>query len=230
MRAFRCIVGDEYDHVSTPAPHTIDAGSGKSTLIALIERFYDPQSGSIRLDSVDIKTLNLRWLRQQVALVGQEPVLFAGTVRENIARGKEAATMEQITEAAVSANAHNFIFKDLSDGYETQVGLRGGRLSGGQKQRVAIARAVVRQPRLLLLDEATAALDNKSEALVQTALDKFRIASQATTVTIAHRLGTIQSADAIAVIANGRVAEHGTHQQLVASGGLYCSLVMAQAE
>ena len=143
------------------------SGSGKSTIIGLLQRFYDPQAGTLMLDGVDIRTLNLRWLRQQIGVVGQEPVLFEGTVAENIGYGREGATEGEIEEAAQQANAHGFIINDLGDGYATQVGLRGGRLSGGQKQRVAIARALVRKPAIMLLDEATSALDNESEKIVQ---------------------------------------------------------------
>ncbi len=136
------------------------SGSGKSTIISLIERFYDPQGGVVLLDGVDIKELNVRWLRQQLGLVGQEPVLFMGTVAENIGFGKAGATREEIEAAAAAANAHGFITESLAHGYDTQVGQGGSKLSGGQKQRVAIARALVRAPAVLLLDEATSALDN----------------------------------------------------------------------
>ena len=153
--------------LSIPAGKTMAlcgaSGSGKSTLIQLLERFYDPQSGVITLDGHDIKTLNVRWLRGQLGLVGQEPVLFQGTVAQNIAYGKQtAATQEEIEAAAKKANAHGFITENLQNGYETEIGVRGGRLSGGQKQRVAIARALIKKPAVLLLDEATSALDNLS--------------------------------------------------------------------
>ena len=163
------------------------SGSGKSTIIALLERFYDPLSGSICLDGVELTTLNVKWLRSILGLVGQEPVLFLGTVAENIAHGKEGATLEEVEEAARMANAHGFITEALSDGYETQVGQFGGKLSGGQKQRVAIARAIIKQPVVLLLDEATSALDNESEQVVQQAIDSLMTKQQRTTVTIAHR-------------------------------------------
>ncbi|EOD40092.1 putative ABC transporter, partial [Emiliania huxleyi CCMP1516] len=181
------------------------SGSGKSTIIGLLQRFYDPQAGTLMLDGVDIRTLNLRWLRQQIGVVGQEPVLFEGTVAENIGYGREGATEGEIEEAAQQANAHGFIINDLGDGYATQVGLRGGRLSGGQKQRVAIARALVRKPAIMLLDEATSALDNESEKIA--ALDEIMSKMKRTTITIAHRLSTIRSADKIAVISGGQVVE-----------------------
>lgn len=203
------------------------SGSGKSTIISLIERFYDPQSGQVMLDGVDIKSLNVRWLREQIGLVGQEPVLFTGTVAENIMYGKTGATQADVEEAAGLANAHDFVVQ-LSEGYETQVGLRGGRLSGGQKQRVAIARAIVRKPSVLLLDEATSALDNESEKIVQKALDEIMSKQKRTTVTIAHRLSTIRHADAIAVVNKGVVVEKGTHDELLGQGGLYFDLVEAQ--
>ena len=205
------------------------SGSGKSTLIALIQRFYDPQVGSLLLDGVDIRTLNLRWLRQQIGMVGQEPVLFEGTVAENVGYGKEGVDQSEIEEAARAANAHCFITRDLGAGYSTQVGLRGGKLSGGQKQRIAIARALVRKPAIMLLDEATSALDNESERVVQKALDELMSKHRRTTVTIAHRLSTIRSADKIAVVKGGRVVEHGSHEELLQIGpsGVYFELISA---
>jgi ATP-binding cassette subfamily B (MDR/TAP) protein 1 len=206
------------------------SGSGKSTLIQLLERFYDPLSGAITLDGVDIKSLNVRWLRSQLGLVGQEPVLFQGTVAQNIAYGKlTPATQEEIEKAARAANAHAFITENLQNGYDTEVGLKGGRLSGGQKQRVAIARALIKQPAILLLDEATSALDNQSEAVVQAAIDEVMKTQRLTTIIIAHRLSTIRNADAIAVLNEGKVLEQGTHQQLLALQGLYSSLVLSQS-
>jgi len=207
------------------------SGSGKSTVINLILRFYDPYSGSLNIDGVDIKTMNVKWLRQQLGLVGQEPVLFEGTVAENIAHGKLGSTQDEIEEAARAANAHTFITNDLGDGYKTEVGLRGGKLSGGQKQRVAIARALVRKPSIMLLDEATSALDNESEKVVQAALDEIMSKQKRTTITIAHRLSTIRNADAIAVVQAGKVVEQGTHDELLGIGrrGVYFGLVEAQA-
>ena len=203
------------------------SGSGKSTVIQLIERFYDPLSGEVLFDGVDIKTLNVKWLRAQLGYVGQEPVLFNGTVRDNIGYGKPGggATQEEIEEAAKMANAHGFITDSLAEGYETPVGLKGGQLSGGQKQRVAIARAIIRRPAVLLLDEATSALDNESERIVQAALDGLMSKQKRTTVVIAHRLSTIRNADKIAVVDKGVVAEHGTHDELLAKRGLYANLV-----
>jgi ATP-binding cassette subfamily B (MDR/TAP) protein 1 len=205
-----------------------ESGSGKSTVISLIERFYDPDSGVILLDGKNLKSLKLSWLRQQVGLVGQEPVLFNDTIRANIAYGKEEVSEEEIIAAAEAANAHRFI-STLSSGYDTSVGERGVQLSGGQKQRIAIARAIVRDPKVLLLDEATSALDAESEHTVQEALDRVMVGR--TTVVVAHRLSTITGADKIAVIKNGIVAEEGQHEQLLRAfpGGAYASLVALQS-
>uniref|UniRef100_A0A7S3WWH5 ABC transporter n=1 Tax=Emiliania huxleyi TaxID=2903 RepID=A0A7S3WWH5_EMIHU len=203
------------------------SGSGKSTLVALLERFYDPQGGAILLDGVDLRDLNVRWLRAQLGLVGQEPVLFQGSVADNIRYGKAGASDADVEGAARLANAHGFITSSLADGYATQVGLKGSRLSGGQKQRVAIARAIVRKPAVLLLDEATSALDNESERVVQAALDAVVAETRRTTLVIAHRLSTIRNADSIAVLSEGRVVEKGTHAELLSLGGLYTRLVMA---
>jgi len=204
------------------------SGSGKSTIIQLLERFYDPLSGSVQLDGADIKTLNVRWLRSQLGLVGQEPVLFQGSVSENISYGKQGgATQAEIEEAAAMANAHAFITENLAKGYATDVGLKGGKLSGGQKQRVAIARAIVKKPAVLLLDEATSALDNESERIVQAALDEIMTKQKRTTVVIAHRLSTIRTADKIAVISEGTVLEEGTHDELLDKRGMYMNLAMA---
>ena len=217
--------------LTIPAGQTValcgPSGSGKSTIIQLIERFYDPQSGMVLLDGTDIKTLNVKWLRSQLGLVGQEPVLFRGTVAQNIAHGKPGASQSEIEDAAKKANAHSFIMDNLSDKYETEVGQGGSKLSGGQKQRVAIARAIIKQPSVLLLDEATSALDNESEKVVQAALDKIMNEGQMTTVVIAHRLSTIRNADKIAVVYEGTISEEGTHDQLLSNQGLYASLVMS---
>lgn len=210
------------------------SGSGKSTIVGLVERFYDPVGGEIHLDGHDISTLNLRWLRQQMSLVSQEPTLFSTTIFGNIAHGLigtkfEKADLEKkrslIEDAAKKANAHDFVV-GLPDGYETNVGDRGFLLSGGQKQRIAIARAIVSDPKILLLDEATSALDTKSEGVVQAALD---VAAQGrTTIVIAHRLSTIKTADNIVVMAKGRIVEQGTHNALVEAQGAYYNLVEAQ--
>ncbi|CAM8927452.1 unnamed protein product [Rhodiola kirilowii] len=201
-----------------------ESGSGKSTVISLLQRFYDPHAGQITLDGVDIKTLNLKWLRQQMGLVSQEPVLFNDTIRANIAYGKAGVADEaEILEAAEMANAHKFI-SSLHQGYDTMVGERGVQLSGGQKQRVAIARAIVKSPKILLLDEATSALDAESERVVQDALDRVMV--NRTTVVVAHRLSTIKNADVIAVVKNGVIVEKGRHETLInIKDGFYASLV-----
>ncbi|KAK3160969.1 hypothetical protein QOZ80_1BG0069580 [Eleusine coracana subsp. coracana] len=201
-----------------------ESGSGKSTVISLLERFYDPDSGKILFDDVELQTLKVSWLRQQVGLVAQEPVLFNDTIRTNIAYGKQGeASEEEIIAAAEAANAHQFI-SALPDGYSTIVGERGIQLSGGQKQRVAIARAIIKDPKVLLLDEATSALDAESERVVQEALDQVMVGR--TTVVVAHRLSTIRGADIIAVIKNGSVAEKGRHEELMRiKDGTYASLV-----
>lgn len=210
------------------------SGSGKSTIVGLVERFYDPVGGQVLLDGHDLSTLNLRWLRRQVALVQQEPVLFSQTIKDNIKNGlvgsrfeheDEEKQTERIIQAAKMANAHDFITQ-LPEGYETNVGERGFLLSGGQKQRVAIARAVVSDPKILLLDEATSALDTKSEGVVQAALDEA--AKGRTTIVIAHRLSTIKDADNIVVMTTGRIVEQGTHDELLERRGAYSGLVSAQ--
>ncbi|CAH2063122.1 unnamed protein product [Thlaspi arvense] len=201
-----------------------ESGSGKSTVIALLQRFYDPDSGQITLDGVEIKTLQLKWLRQQTGLVSQEPVLFNETIRANIAYGKGGDASEtDIVSAAELSNAHGFI-SGLQQGYDTMVGERGVQLSGGQKQRVAIARAIVKDPKVLLLDEATSALDAESERVVQDALDRVMV--NRTTVVVAHRLSTIKNADVIAVVKNGVIVEKGKHDTLInIKDGVYASLV-----
>ncbi|XP_026402840.1 ABC transporter B family member 11-like [Papaver somniferum] len=201
-----------------------ESGSGKSTVISLLQRFYDPDSGQVRIDGIEIQKFQLRWLRQQMGLVSQEPVLFNDTIRANIAYGKEGtATEAEILEAAKQANAHNFI-SGLQKGYDTVVGERGVQLSGGQKQRVAIARAIVKGPKILLLDEATSALDSESERVVQDALDRVMV--NRTTIVVAHRLTTIKNADVIAVVKNGIIAEEGNHSTLMGmEDGIYASLV-----
>ncbi|XP_049836465.1 multidrug resistance protein homolog 49-like isoform X2 [Schistocerca gregaria] len=200
------------------------SGCGKSTVIQLIQRLYDPVQGKVFLDGTDVKELNVNWLRNQIGVVGQEPVLFATTVGENIRYGRENATQDEIEMAAKEANAHDFITK-LPQGYDTMVGDRGTQLSGGQKQRIAIARALVRNPHVLLLDEATSALDLASEAKVQAALD--RASHGRTTVVVAHRLSTVRAADRIICLDAGRVVEQGTHVELMEMRGRYFELVHA---
>lgn len=201
-----------------------ESGSGKSTAIALIERFYDPDSGVILIDGVEIRKFKLSWLRQKMGLVSQEPVMFNGTIRSNIAYGKQGDVSEdEIIAVAKAANGHRFI-SSLPQGYDTNVGERGVQLSGGQKQRIAIARAMIRNPKILLLDEATSALDAESERVVQEALDRVMVGR--TTISIAHRLSTIQGADVIAVVKNGVIAEQGQHETLMGiPNGAYASLV-----
>ncbi|KAG2107280.1 multidrug resistance protein 1 [Suillus discolor] len=211
------------------------SGSGKSTIVSLTERFYDPLSGSAMLDGTDLRELNIKWLRSQIGLVSQEPVLFATTVRGNVAHGLIGTSYEDASDeekfqlikaACIKSNADSFV-SHLPQGYDTMVGERGFLLSGGQKQRIAIARAIVSDPRILLLDEATSALDTRSEGIVQDALDKA--STGRTTVTIAHRLSTIKDADCIIVMGKGLVLERGTHAELLADeNGAYHRLVIAQ--
>ncbi|XP_064265178.1 ATP-dependent translocase ABCB1 isoform X3 [Passer domesticus] len=204
------------------------SGCGKSTVVQLLERFYDPLDGEMLFDGKTAKSLNIQWLRAQIGIVSQEPILFDFTIAENIAYGDNSRQVshEEIVSAAKQANIHSFI-DSLPDKYNTRVGDKGTQLSGGQKQRIAIARALVRKPQILLLDEATSALDTESEKIVQEALDKAR--EGRTCIVIAHRLSTIQNADKIAVVQNGRVTEQGTHQQLLAEKGVYYSLVNVQS-
>uniref|UniRef100_A0ABM5GNJ0 ATP-dependent translocase ABCB1 isoform X1 n=1 Tax=Pogona vitticeps TaxID=103695 RepID=A0ABM5GNJ0_9SAUR len=203
------------------------SGCGKSTVVQLLERFYDPLNGEVQLDGQSAKELNIQWLRSQIGIVSQEPVLFDCSIAENIAYGDNSKeiSLDEIIEVAKAANIHSFI-DSLPEKYNTSVGDKGAQLSGGQKQRIAIARALIRKPRILLLDEATSALDTESEKVVQEALDKAR--QGRTCIVIAHRLSTVQNADSIAVIQNGKVIEQGTHQQLLAARGIYYSLVNIQ--
>ncbi|EDR30175.1 multidrug resistance protein, putative [Entamoeba dispar SAW760] len=206
------------------------SGCGKSTTIQLIQRNYDPNSGKITIDGKDIRELNIKWLRNQIGIVGQEPILFAGTIRENIILGtREGETLneEEMIKCAKMANAHDFISK-LPDGYDTIIGEKGALLSGGQKQRIAIARALIRKPSILLLDEATSALDSESEKIVQEAIDKA--SKGRTTIIIAHRLSTIQNADKICVIMRGKIVEQGTHQELIELKGFIIHLLCNNLE
>ena len=198
-----------------------ESGAGKSTLADLIPRFYDVRSGSIRIDGIDIRDLSLKSLRGLIGYVNQEPILFNDTIFNNIAFGVKGATMEQVIEAAKIANAHDFIM-EKEEGYQTNIGDRGMRLSGGQRQRLSIARAILKNPPILILDEATASLDTESERLVQEALD--RLMSTRTTIAIAHRLSTIKNSDEILVMQEGKIVERGKHSELVALGGYYRKL------
>ncbi|KAF9595279.1 hypothetical protein IFM89_038414, partial [Coptis chinensis] len=215
--------------ISFPAGKSVavvgGSGSGKSTVVSLIERFYDPNQGQVLLDNVDIKTVQLNWLRNQTGLVNQEPALFATTILENILYGKPDATVVEVEAATTAANAHSFISL-LPSGYNTQVGERGVQLSGGQKQRIAIARAMLKNPKVLLLDEATSALDASSESIVQEALDRLMVGR--TTIVVAHRLSTIRNVDTIFVIQQGQVVETGSHEELIARSGAYASLIKFQ--
>ncbi|XP_069552097.1 ATP-dependent translocase ABCB1 [Brachyistius frenatus] len=201
------------------------SGCGKSTTIQLLQRFYDPQEGSVYIDDHDIRSLNVRYLREMIGVVSQEPILFATTITENIRYGRLDVTQQEIERAAKEANAYDFIM-NLPDKFETLVGDRGTQMSGGQKQRIAIARALVRNPKILLLDEATSALDSESETIVQAALDKVRLGR--TTLIVAHRLSTIRNADVIAGFQRGEIVELGTHSELMEKEGVYHTLVTMQ--
>nr|XP_039267520.1 ATP-dependent translocase ABCB1-like [Styela clava] len=217
--------------VSVPSGSTLalvgQSGCGKSTCIQLIERFYDVVEGGVMVDGSDVKTLNVAWMRQQMGIVSQEPVLFNISIKENILLGDKTRsyTDKEVSSAAAGANIHEFI-SGLPEGYNTKAGAKGGQLSGGQKQRIAIARALLRKPTILLLDEATSALDTESEKIVQEALDKAR--EGRTSIIIAHRLSTVKNADIIAVVDKGKVVETGTHEELLKKRGAYYSLVNAQ--
>lgn len=211
------------------------SGSGKSTIVGLIERWYDPQQGHVSIGGVDIRDLNLRWWRSQIGLVMQEPFLFNDTIYKNVAYGlmgteweheAEDAKRLRVREACEEANASSFV-EELPQGYDTQVGEAGVKLSGGQKQRIAIARSIISKPPILILDEATSAIDPRNERIVQNALD--RVSKGRTTITIAHRLSTVKKADRIVVLGGGHVLETGTHEELLSRpDGAYTKLVQGQ--
>ncbi|WP_322489279.1 ABC transporter ATP-binding protein [Chloroflexus sp.] len=201
------------------------SGAGKSTIVSLIPRFYDVQSGSVLIDGYDVRRVQMRSLREQIGIVPQETLLFSGSIRDNIRYGRLETSDADVEAAARMANAHEFICQ-LPEGYDTPVGERGVRLSGGQRQRIAIARAILKDPRILILDEATSSLDSESERLVQEALE--RLMAGRTSIVIAHRLSTVQRADRIVVVVAGEVVEAGTHRQLLARGGMYARLYELQ--
>ena len=201
------------------------SGSGKSTLVNLIPRFYDPESGVIRLDGHDIRNIRIKNLRQRIGLVLQEPIVFSGTIRENILYGNPKATPRQIMAAARQAHLDDFV-RSLPDGFETQIGEHGTLLSGGQKQRITIARAFIKDPDILILDEATSALDSENERLIQDALEKLM--KNRSTVVIAHRLSTIVHADQILVLNKGTIVDRGTHNELVKNSKIYRKLYRHQ--
>lgn len=215
--------------LTIPAGQTVaivgSTGSGKSTLIKLLLRFYDVENGRITLDNIDIRDMQRSDLRRSIGLVSQDVFLFHGTVLENIAYGKMSASFDEIVEAAKVAEAHDFIL-GLQDGYDTIVGERGQKLSGGQRQRISIARAVLKDPPILILDEATSSVDNETEAAIQRSMEKIAVGR--TTIVIAHRLSTVRNADQIFVLENGRLSEAGTHDKLLANGGIYAGLWRVQ--
>lgn len=203
------------------------SGAGKSTLINLICRFYDVQEGAITVDGHDVRDVTRHSLRSQIGVVLQEPFLFNGTVTDNIGYGKPEATMKEILAAAKAANAHDFIM-DFPEAYDTQVGERGVKLSGGERQRLAIARAILKDPKILILDEATSSVDTETEAKIQEAL--ARLVKGRTTFAIAHRLSTLRNSNRLLVLDKGRLAEIGTHEELIEQDGIYAKLCRMQTE
>eukprot|EP01017_Pseudomicrothorax_dubius_P042072 TRINITY_DN6819_c0_g6_i1.p1 TRINITY_DN6819_c0_g6~~TRINITY_DN6819_c0_g6_i1.p1 ORF type:complete len:268 (+),score=68.06 TRINITY_DN6819_c0_g6_i1:456-1259(+) len=206
------------------------SGSGKSTIVSLIERFYDPSEGRVLIDGRDLKDLDLTWVHKHIGYVAQEPSLFSGTIEENITYGVECYTQEQLDDAAKMANAYDFIHNEdqFPLGYKTLVGHKGIQLSGGQKQRVAIARALMKNSSVLIFDEATSALDAESEYQVQSAIENIMRAGHKTMIIIAHRLSTILNCKRILVLQNGRLVEEGSHEQLLSRNGAYKSLIERQ--
>lgn len=202
------------------------SGCGKTTVINLLARFYDPTEGYITIDGHDLRDVTIKSLRSQIGVVLQDNFLFRGSVADNIRYGNLEASDQEVVQAAIAANAHKFITEELPEGYETDVGERGGRLSGGQRQRIAIARTLLRNPRVLILDEATSALDTESEAAIQEALE--RLMKGRTTFVIAHRLSTVMKADRIIVMKEGQIVESGTHAELVEAGGMYADMFKKQ--
>ena len=202
------------------------SGAGKSTLVDLIPRFYDPSGGSIKIDGVDLRDVSISSLRSLMGNVNQDPILFNDTIFNNIAFGVKDASIEQVVQAAKIANAHEFIM-DKEKGYDTVIGDRGMMLSGGQRQRLSIARAILKNPPILILDEATASLDTESERIVQQALDYLM--SSRTTISIAHRLSTVKKADEIIVMNEGRIVERGKHDELIEKNGYYKKLYEMQS-
>jgi ATP-binding cassette subfamily B protein len=203
-----------------------ETGAGKSTLVSLVCRFYVPDTGVVLLDGQDLRDIKTLSLRNNIGMVLQETFLFARTVKENIAYGTPLVNDRAIIEAAKAANAHEFIM-NLPDGYDSEVGERGVTLSGGEKQRISIARAILKNPAILILDEATSAVDSATEASIQEAMD--RLVQGRTTLAIAHRLSTLRNADKLIVLQNGEIAEAGTHQELLEAGGIYADLCAKQA-
>ena len=203
------------------------SGAGKSTIINLLSRFYDVTDGTIKIDGVDVKNIKREDFRGQLGIVLQEPFLFPGTIRDNIAYAKPDASIEEIMISAKAANCHNFIMK-FPDGYDTQVGERGQRLSGGERQRISIARAILHDPKILILDEATASVDTETEKQIQEAISN--LIKNRTTFAIAHRLSTLRNASRLVVMKEGKMVECGTHDELMEEDGVYANLVKIQNE